>query len=74
MQSDIAYRYKLDSESVRQQFVDDFLGEVLGKKKNEALKTLLNNPMIARARIRITPFWRDQISYDSRDVVFKIQE
>jgi len=74
VQSNVSYRFRLDSDSVKQMFIDDFLTEVLGKKKDEALRTLLNNNMIENAKIRITPFWKDAISYNPQDIVFRIQE
>lgn len=74
VQSDVSYKYRLDSPAIRQMFIDDFLTEVLGKKKDEALRTLLNNSMISSAKIRITPFWKDSISYNPQDITFRIQE
>lgn len=74
VQDNVTYRYRLDSDIVKAQFLDNFLNQVVWKQKGEALKSLLNNPMIANAQIKITPFWKRQISYNPKDIVFRIQE
>lgn len=74
VQADVAYKYQLHSDKMRQMFTDNFLTEILGKHKDEAKRALLNNTMIADVDIRITPFWKDTLSMSPSDIVFKISD
>lgn len=74
VQADIAYKYQLHSREMRQMFIDNFMTEILGKKKQDAKRALLNNTMIADVDISITPFWKDVISMNPSDIVFKIKD
>lgn len=54
-------------------YIEQLKTKILGLSREEAIKTLLNDPHVSNAQIEIRPFFVNTLSKIQKNIIFKVE-